>query len=374
MAKFRDGAGLVAIATGGEGLTTYGGGDTLTHLLYVDRASAAAALQPTLVNKSRFATGSEESKGQTIVGWEGSLPLSGPVCDKSLPILLSFALGSDTRSAVDSGGASLHTIAPVGAGVELNSTVIEVKNTSASDTSSSPGRSFKFAGCVVDSLTISGDEDSKEWNWSATFAHAGKDEGGAGTDLTSLTKPVLYPFSWAGTQVVWFSTVQTTAPTFDDPTSAVAPTGGWSSGVDWSPYIRSGSINIGNAVQRGAGYNASGKAHRANRTMREQTVNLRMHFDDAAATVRLLPAFGDVGVGSERSGALIIYNRQNVLVGSTFHHGFAFYYPKVSMVSCTPPSGSPREIDTQFLICDNDSGEQSVHAAVWNASTEGDYL
>lgn len=366
MSQYRDGAGAVAIATGGE--SAYGTADTLTHLLHVNRDVAGAALAAEQFDKGTLATGQEESIGSVITKWITRPQTAGPACDISLPIHLAFALGSDSRSAVDTASASLHTITPASSVTELKSTTMQAKNTTISDTSTNEGRSYTFAGCVLDNFTLSGDSESGIWTYTGDWVSKGYDEG-TSSDVSALTAPSRLPLLFGGTQFVT-ATSQTTAPTFDNPTSGAAATGGWGSTVDWGQYVRSCSYSIANGVTARYGYNTDGTAHKALRGVRSQTLTVRLEYEGDTATIRQLLGFGSTAAGSEFAKSLIVYNIQNELVGSTFFYAFGLYFPKASLISVTSPAGSPREFDCTFAIRNNNAGENSVYAYVVNKAAE----
>ena len=355
MALFRESAGLVGIATGGE--STYGTPDTITHVLYCD--SAAYAMEPQLFDYGSVATGYEESIGNVITRMMTRINLTGPLCDKSAPILLSLALGGDTKSTVDT-SATQHLITPVGATTELPSTTIQINTGSPSDTT----HGAKFAGCVLDSLTISA-QNNGTWTYNASFVTEGIDSGSL-ADLSAMTAPTVLPFLWGKTFVKWRHTLETGAPSFDAPNSSADPTGGWTTPVNISAGVTSYSYTINNGARLFSTTASDGSTTKAVRTKRSQTLTLGLMFDSttlATAGIQLVDFGGKTG-GQAKQISLLMQNLQPVFAGSTYYHSLTQYFNKLSLQSVTPPVGNPREFSTTWGVNATATTESSYHYCV----------
>jgi hypothetical protein len=361
MAHVRTANGIVGIAaTGGE--NTYGAGDAITHLLYVDQESAGFSKSVDLFDKSTLATGYELGTGLSIMRDTSRVRLTGPACDLSIPIFLSYAEGANTTTTVDT-SAYQHAITPVDCATELPSTQIDFVMASATS-STTAYQHVTAMGVVVDRFRLFGDAASGLWRYEME-APAVYGTGG-GSDISALTAPALLPFKYGKTFVKIFTTLPTAAPTLTNnfPVLAVDPDGEWADPIDWSAFTTGASIEINNDIQvnyMGAG----GAANSARRGKKTVTITLNHWWDITATTHLQLPAnSGNVSYG------MMIYSLQNTLAGPNYYHSFAAFYPKVTPISVTPPQGpGMRTNQSVWRVVDPvQSGVKASYYYNWNAN------
>lgn len=370
MTLYREAAGSVAIATGGE--SSYGAGDTVTHRLLAEPPDMNSAWDR--YDKEVLAVGKEESAGGNVLKWISTQSLVGPMCDKSHPIMMALCMGGDTRTAVDSTTASQHTVLPPGPSTELVSTAMEMHLRFEGSTNG-----FGWVGVLPESYYYEGSNDSGMWSWGGTFSTKGYPSRTVTSDLSALIQPSRCPYVWGQTFVKVATTLPGANPTISGaslPTSSFDPTGGWSV-TDWSSNILGVRYdwNSGGIYRQYTGA-VDGTASNAWRTRISQQVTLTHLLDDTNPLGNLVQGGHTINeAGEQLSYGLVIGNRQNSLVGSTFYHAFSHYFPRVDLVSVTPPRGNPRIFTSTWKVCDPmASGVYSGSFYSWNASTEGDYL
>ena len=379
MALYRGANGVIAFGTGGE--PTYGASTITslgTHLIYAEEAATSKV--PLVFNKNSLATGYEHGIGLTQLSDQTRLQFRGPVDDKGLPLLLAFALGTDTVSTVDTSG-KLHTIGLAACNEELRSTVAAVV---MGEIISNTSRQVTFAGVVVDKLHIFTSDETGMWEFEADCFTAGYNSGGSAVDVSGYLKPTLFPYTQGTTFVNFQTTSATVTPVWDPPIATLTvPLGGSGStpangGVAWgstqaafSPSVEAVDILIDNKV-RGSWSGLSGNfASRAVRGQRDVTVTLRHKWDDGVATNQNL-----IGNAGNVAYALCIYNRQNTVASATTnYYAFGFYLNKVGPLTVSPPGGlDVRTNESVWTLHDPaTTGIKPMHAFVMNTDAT-DYV
>ena len=365
MTIYRESAGSVAIASEAE--STYGAGATVTHRLLCDPPDMAGTWDR--FERSNLATGKEESTGGNVLRWTGTQSLGGPLCDKSLPILMSLCMGGGTRSAVDSTTASQHLIVPPGPSVELRSTQIE-----AHLYAEGVANGFKWYGVVPTSFTITGSNDSGEFTWAADFVTSGWPTRTVTESFSSLAQPVRCPWTYGKSFLKVATTLPTGAPSLSGvslPTSSFDPTGGWTV-TDWSAKVIGYQYNWSSGITRNYTGSTDGLASDAWRDKIVQTVTLTHLLDETNSISNLISGGHTINLAGEQlSYGMLFGNRQNELVGSTYYYSFSQYFPRVDLVSVTPARGNPRVFTSTWRVCNTTAFTGSTsYTYAYNPSTE----
>lgn len=369
MTIYRESAGSVAIATGGE--SSYGAGDTITHRFLCDPPDMSAAWDR--YDRVGLATGKEETTGGNVLRWTGTQSLSGPICDKSLPILMALCMGGDTRSAVDTNSASQHLATPPASTAELISTQLEMHVRGEGDTNG-----FLYKGVIPTSFTLTGSNDTGHLSWAADFITSGWASRAVTADFSGLVQPVRCPFTWGKSFLKVATTLPGAAPTISGtslPTSSFDPDGGWSV-TDWSAQVIGYQYNWSAPITRNYTGSVDGYATDAWRGRIAQMVTLT-HLLDATNPISNLMSGGHTvdTAGEQLSYGMVFGNRQNLLVGGTHYYSISQYLPRVDLVSVSAPRGNPRTFTSTWVVCDPSvSGVKSSYTYAYNPVTEGDYL
>ena len=179
-----------------------------------------------------------------------------------------------------------------------------------------------------------------------------------------MSTPTQIPFSFGKTYVKMNTTIPTTEPVLgaeESPRSTFDPDfasggNGWTGGTweDMSKNITGVSYTIDLGMQRQWTGSTDGSATRAYRTRFVQTITLTHLFDDSTyannGTSWMLNYAGSAAGAATDEKAIIIGNMQNVAVGAEIKHGFAWGFPKCSLIGLTEPTGNPRTFSSTWRV------------------------
>lgn len=362
MAPYRGSSGAVAIGLPGTAVSSYATAITGTHLLHVDAFGEANGSD--LFDRRDIASGYEEGLGVSVTQGNKRVTISGPLCDISFSALMALALGTDTKTTIDTSGRQ-HEILPSASTAELPQTSLYFKHGGIADTGSTG--SVAFHGCVLDTLSLSG-QAGGIWRYSATFCTSGVGTN-ITTDISGYTKPNYLPFRFGFTKYS-VSTTTPSAVTYDKGTASTSISGGtgWTL-VDLSTYLRGQTITINNncnVIYTGA--STTGEATLVTRTNRVCTVTTNLLFDAVNTLRTYITAM--TGTTTAATGLITRCVGATLCSASLYNYGWEVLIPKTNLTSVDMAKTlGTREVTTTHTVVDAGSaGIYTIYGAGWNAN------
>jgi len=317
--------------------------------------------------------GEEEETSRTLLARDSRVALTGRAVDVVTPLLLAFAVGADTKSALaDATYSFQHRIQPAGIGTELYSFTHEQHSAGATDATA--GSSMKWGGCVFDSFTISASR--KGWvTMSGDIIAAGDYVTGASQTESGLAGPsAYYP---VGSCNAWLSTgglegsfsvaLPTTANTRVTDLHATGQ-------IDLALLLRDFEYTCANNLLADDGYTLDSDTTRGQmiRDRRVQTIRFTLDFNSTSAPFIAyyapLIASGDTLQTFAFQFSCVTGTKIYDETGTDYYHGFTLIFPQCRLNSEPTRGGSMgvQTISCEALVCD-DGTNNTADFYFWNA-------
>jgi len=343
--------------------SSYGALTDLSHV--ANLTNEMGTPKPVFYSDTEEAVGYEEETSKRLLAQDAAIPIAGWASDKLMPLLLSFALGADTKSTLGGVACYQHLIAPAGLTTDLYSLTHEQHSIGAADATA--GSSFQWTGCTVNRFELTATR--KGWvTFSADLIPRGDYNDGSAQTEANLSGPLEYYLF--GNTAAWLST-----GFLEDAFSVALPTVANTRVTDLdasgllalSTHLREIHYIIDNYLlgDEGYGANASETGVRTScpRGRRTQTLTFVLDFNTTTAAVQqycLNNAGAFIPFGFEWSCVT------GTLIATGYYHGWKLLFPKVQLESADRSGAN----GPQYLNCtatvQADGTNPTVKAYHWN--------